>query len=88
MRAAYTRTLARPNYYDLVPYQIVFREDDEIERGNPALKPTTSNNLDLLAEHYFHSVGVVSGGVFYKRLNDYIYPFVFDEAQAAATSSR
>lgn len=81
VRAAYTRTLARPNYYDLVPYQIVFREDEEIQRGNSALKPTTSNNLDVLAEHYFQSVGVVSGGVFFKRLNDYVYPFVFDEAQ-------
>lgn len=82
LRAAYTRTLARPNYYDLVPYQIVFREDEEIQRGNSALKPTTSNNLDFLAEHYFQSVGVVSGGVFFKRLNDYVYPFVFDEAQS------
>lgn len=79
VRAAYTRTLARPNYYDLVPYQLVFLEDAEIQRGNPTLEPTTSNNLDLLAEHYFQSVGVVAGGLFYKRLNNYIYPFVFDE---------
>ena len=27
-------------------------------------------------------MGVVSGGVFFKRLNDYVYPFVFDEAQS------
>jgi TonB-dependent receptor len=76
IRAAYTRTLARPNYYDLVPYELVFREDQELERGNSALKPTTSNNLDFLVEHYFQSVGVLSGGLFYKRLKDYIYPFV------------
>ncbi len=75
LRAAYTRTLARPNYYDLVPYELVFQEDSEISRGNPALKPTTSNNLDLLLERYFKSVGVISGGVFFKRLSDYIYPF-------------
>jgi TonB-dependent receptor len=75
IRAAYTRTIARPNYYDLVPYQLVIQEDNEIEKGNPALKPTSSNNLDLLVEHYFRSVGVVSGGVFYKRLSDYIYTF-------------
>jgi len=79
IRAAYSRTLARPNYYDLVPYQIVVTEDEEITRGNATLKPTTAQNLDLLVEHYFRSVGVVSGGVFYKRLNDYIYPSVFDE---------
>lgn len=75
VRAAYSRTLARPNYYDLVPYELIIQEDREIERGNAGLKPTSSNNLDLLVEHYLQSVGVISGGVFYKRLSDYIYPF-------------
>ena len=80
LRVAYTRTLARPNYYDLVPYQVVFQEDGEISRGNASLAPTTSNNVDVLVEHYFRSVGSVSAGVFYKRLNDYIFPFRFREA--------
>ena len=79
LRAAFTRTLARPNYYDLVPYQLVFQEDGEIARGNSSLRPTASNNVDLLLERYFASVGVVSGGVFYKRLDDYIFPFRFQE---------
>ncbi len=47
--------------------------------GNADLKPTTSWNLDLLAERYFKSVGVVSGGVFYKNLTDYIYVFTYDQ---------
>jgi TonB-dependent receptor len=80
LRVAYTRTLARPNYYDLVPYQLVFQEDGEISRGNASLRPTTSNNLDVLVERYFRSVGLVSAGVFYKRLNDYVFPFRFREA--------
>lgn len=79
VRAAVTRSLARPNYFDLVPYQLVFQEDGEISRGNASLKPTTSTNLDFLVERYFQSVGVVSGGVFYKRLTDYIFPFQFRE---------
>jgi TonB-dependent receptor len=77
IRAAFTRTLARPNYYDLVPYELVFQEDGEITRGNASLVPTTSSNVDVLVERYFRTVGVVSGGIFYKRLNDYIYPFRF-----------
>ncbi|MGE3277701.1 MAG: TonB-dependent receptor [Vicinamibacterales bacterium] len=85
VRAAYTRTLARPNYYDLVPYQLVFQEDGDIERGNPALKPTTSDNLDFMVEHYLASVGVVSGGVFYKKLHDYIYPFRYAEVNFGET---
>jgi TonB-dependent receptor len=79
LRFAYTRTLARPNYFDLVPYQVVIQEDGEITRGNSALKPTTSNNVDVLVERYFRSVGLVSAGVFYKRLNDYIFAFRFAE---------
>jgi TonB-dependent receptor len=79
VRAAYTRTLARPNYFDLVPYELVLQEDGDISRGNSSLRPTTSDNLDFMVEHYFASVGVVSGGVFYKRLNDYIYQFRFQE---------
>jgi len=79
IRAAYTRTIARPNYVDLVPYQLVFQEDAEISRGNASLKPTTSDNLDVLVERYFASVGLVSGGVFYKRMHDYIFNFRFQE---------
>lgn len=79
LRAAYTRTIARPNYVDLVPYQLVFQEDNEIARGNSALKPTTSDNIDLLAERYFKSIGLVSGGIFYKRMTDYIFTFRYNE---------
>lgn len=79
LRAAYTRTLARPNYYDLVPYELVFTEDSEITRGNANLVATTSSNLDLMAEHYLEAVGVLSAGIFYKHLSDYIYPFRFRE---------
>jgi TonB-dependent receptor len=75
VRAAVTRSLARPNYFDLTPYQLVLDEDLAIERGNPNLRATTSWNFDLLYERFLPSVGVVSAGVFHKRLNDYIYFF-------------
>ncbi len=78
-RAAYTRSLARPNFVDLTPFQLILEEDLEIERGNPFLVPTTSNNFDVMIEHYLSSVGIISGGFFYKRLNNYIFPFAFEE---------
>ena len=34
----------------------------------------------MLAEHYFKSVGVVSAGVFYKNLTDYIYTYTLQQA--------
>ena len=62
LRFAWTNTLARPNYYDLVPYREVLIEDEELFEGNPALDPTTSMNFDLMAERYFSTVGLVSAG--------------------------
>jgi TonB-dependent receptor len=73
LRAAWTNTLARPNYYDLVPYAEFSPADNELFRGNPDLKATTSANFDLMAEHYFRSIGLVSIGGFHKRLDNFIY---------------
>ena len=81
LRAALTRSMARPNYYDLVPFQLILEEDSEIVRGNATLQPTMSSNFDLLLEHYFQSVGVVSGGFFHKNLTDFIFPFTFGETR-------
>lgn len=72
VRAAWTNTLARPNYFDLVPYEEINTEDNEIVIGNPALEATTSTNLDLMAEFFFDNVGVVSAGVFFKDLTNVI----------------
>ena len=75
LRAAVTRSLARPNYYELVPYRAQNDSDRTLTLGNPDLSPTKSWNVDVLAEHYFKSVGLVSGGVFYKTMKDYIFTF-------------
>jgi TonB-dependent receptor len=79
IRAAWTNTLARPNYFDLVPFRSIIQEDEEIVEGNPDLEPTTSMNVDLNAEYYFQTIGLVSGGVFYKNVNEFIYTTVNDE---------
>ena len=73
LRLAATRTLARPHYYDLVPYRFIKREKEELEQGNPLLQPTDAANLDVLVEHYIRPLGVFSAGVFYKRLDDYTF---------------
>jgi TonB-dependent receptor len=75
LRFAWTNTIARPNYIDLVPFRNIIREDEEIEVGNPDLDPTTSMNFDLMGEQYFKNVGLFSAGVFYKNINDFIYTF-------------
>lgn len=72
LRAAWTNTLARPNYFALVPYREIARDDNEIAIGNPELTPTTSMNFDLMFEKYFKTIGIVSAGVFYKDIQDFI----------------
>lgn len=75
LRFAYTNSIARPNYYDLVPYQFINSDDLEFEEGNPNLKATESMNFDLMFEHYFSSVGILSAGAFYKDLDNWIYDY-------------
>lgn len=75
VRAAWTNALARPNYFDLVPYREISLDDNQLATGNPDLNATRSMNLDLMAERYFESVGLVSVGVFYKDISDFIFNF-------------
>jgi len=72
-RVAATRTIARPDFLNLAPNEYIRFDDEEVRRGNPDLKPALSANLDLLFEHYLASVGMVQGGVFYKKMSDFAY---------------
>lgn len=73
VRFAWSNTLARPRYADLAPFRQVNFGDSELEVGNPDLEPTRSMNFDLMAENYFKTIGVVSAGLFYKEIQDFIY---------------
>lgn len=73
LRLAVTRSYARPNFQDIVPSQEIDLSAREGTIGNPDLKPVSATNLDLLAEHYFGSAGILSGGIFYKGLQDFIF---------------
>lgn len=75
LRAAVTTSLARPNYYNLAPFVNVIQEDSEIAAGNPNLKATYATNFDVMVENYFENIGIVSGGVFYKNLDNFIYTY-------------
>lgn len=72
VRGSFTQTLSRPKYSALVPSVNIKRSDNEITIGNSELQPTTSYNFDLSADYYFKSIGLVSAGVFYKKIDDFI----------------
>lgn len=83
LRTAFTTALARPDYYALAPYINNVASDSEIIAGNPNLEATKAYNFDFMAENYFKSVGLVSAGVFYKNLNDFIYTYSNNQYSAA-----
>lgn len=75
VKFAYTRTMARANFSELNPTETIslLTIPNTISRGNIKLEPTYSNNFDLIGEYFFDNVGILSGGVFYKALENVIY---------------
>ncbi len=75
LRAAYTRTFIRPNFGDMTPSTSVdnTKSPMTIAQGNPDLKPTFSSNFDVMGEYYFKNIGLLSGGLFYKKISDVVF---------------
>ncbi len=87
LRASVTYSYARPNFGEIIPAQEINREDNVANIGNAGLKPTAAFNLDLMAEHYFGNIGIASVGVFYKKLNDFIYRKILFNAPYPSTGT-
>lgn len=68
LRAAYTRSFARPDFNDLNPGTIINDITNTVNQGNTKLEPTFSNNFDLMFENYFGKLDLVTAGVFIKIL--------------------
>ncbi len=79
LRFAVTRSIARPNYFDLAPYYWLGQDEKVITQGNPNLLPTVTTNLDLMFEHYFQGIGVFSVGLFYKKMDKVIYSRTYQQ---------
>lgn len=77
-RFSYTETLARPKFSDASARRV--EDDDELELGNPLLKPYESNNVDWSIEYYPSEYSVLSAGLFYKDIGNFI-----DEAEVQDT---
>jgi TonB-dependent receptor len=77
LRGNFSQGISRPNIGDLVPTSQVDPNASggpTVTNGNADLKPTKSNNYDILIEHFFQPLGILQGGYFYKQLSDPIYP--------------
>lgn len=74
-RAIYSSTIGRPGYNQQSPALNINIPANLVSQGNPNIKPIHSHNIDLSIEDYLPDAGVLSFGVFYKDLKDYIVPF-------------
>lgn len=88
-RFAYTNTISRPAYGDLIPYRAVddtqgesgngglepgdYPETTKVFLGNARLKAQRSHNFDLSLEYYLPRSGVLSASLFQKNISDIIF---------------
>lgn len=82
LRGGAFRSVVRPGIGKMAPRFIVEETEDdgrEGEFGNPNLEPFKAWNLDLSAEWYFAPEAVVSGGLFYKKIKDFIVDAEFQD---------
>ena len=68
IRLSYYKSINRPGFYELVPYQI--EGEEYTEKGNPTLRRARIDNADLRWEWFPSATEQVLFGVFYKYLKD------------------
>ena len=77
VRAAYSRTIGRPNVKDLTSKEEIGIPENglvTIKRGNPDLTPLASDNFDLALDWYFDGGdSAISAAAFYKNVDDLIF---------------
>ncbi|MFK8000486.1 MAG: TonB-dependent receptor [Polyangiales bacterium] len=83
LRAAYSMTVVRPQIRQLAPYQYYDFQRDRNLIGNPNLERMRVQNADLRWEWFFSESERVTFSVFYKQLNDFIYPQIRDPSTFA-----
>jgi TonB-dependent receptor len=69
LRAAATKTLARPNFFNIVPWEYVDPTGRQLQYGNPQLLHTTAWNYDIFLSFY-NKFGLFTVGGFYKELSN------------------
>jgi len=81
VRAAWTNAIGRPGFNQIANISEFFAEDvlgdfiGSISVGNPSLEPHESTNFDLSLEYYLGQTGILSGAVFYKDIDNFIFGF-------------
>jgi TonB-dependent receptor len=72
LRASYYKSISRPNYYELVPAQILSLSSASSTTGNPDLEHSVANNYDIRYEFYPKGEDQLFLGAFYKNIENAI----------------
>jgi outer membrane cobalamin receptor len=70
LRAAWSRTVNRPEFRELAPFEFTDVVGGRSARGNPNLQSAGISSFDLRYEWFPDSFGVVAASVFYKDFTD------------------
>ena len=70
---SFTNTIDRPSYTYIVPYRRVNLEEQEIEEGNPALRPSLFTNYDLSVDIELPSQALLSVELFNRSVEDFVF---------------
>ena len=71
-RGSITRSLSRPNYSDVAPFQTFSFLDHRMRVGNPALRPYQATNVDFSVDKYSDNYGLFSLALFFKKIDHFI----------------
>jgi len=73
IRFAYSKTLARPNFDQLSPYENSDLNGNYLNAGNPKLIPAVSHNRDVMLTLHGDKMGLLSIGAFSKTISNFSY---------------
>lgn len=84
-RAAYYSSIVRPAFGEMAPVAVFNEDQDGVFVGNPNLDPYEADNFDLSVEFYPTKLSVLSAGVFFKQIDNAIFPVNFALADVPAS---
>lgn len=81
LRGALWSAVSRPSFKSTTPVLNVTLDEGDVSgyQGNPNLKPYEARNADLSLEWYGENLSMASVGLFYKQIDDAIYPVYLEE---------
>jgi TonB-dependent receptor len=80
IRAAYSKSINRPSFFEIVPYRII--NEEYTEAGNPDLKHTVAHNIDFRYEYFPKPAEQFMLGLFYKKIINPIEVGIVQQGQS------